>query len=332
MAVINHRLGEGEETLVVIESAGASNGIYELSRDFQGSILSLIDRSTNQVVERYRYSPLGEVSIENGSGSSLASSAFGNSRLFLGRIWDAEVGLYDLRNRWLEPDTGLFISTDPLLAVDSWNMYQYGFSSPATWMDPFGLNQEPGDQNPPGHRLPPVPQPAFPQEPGPTYPHDFVGPLPMGATRAPAPEQPEEPAAKPRSLGSKILGVAGTVAAFGVKKVLPRANPFTAAAAWGYDAVRAGIWCYDYFSQDDDSEVEDEPDHSGVGGGDGGGDFEKKPEGDNTKVNKYTDWLKKRLNLTKEQARELHEEIMNQKLTNEEIRRIAEDIAGKKLR
>lgn len=141
-------LAEDDETLVVIESAGASNGKYELPRDFQGSILGLIDRSTKLVVERYRYSPFGEVAIENGSGGSLSSSAYGNSRLFLGRLFDFEVGLYDLRNRWLEPDTGSFISTDPLLAVDSWNMYQYGFAAPSTWMDRFGLHSGSGDSGP----------------------------------------------------------------------------------------------------------------------------------------------------------------------------------------
>ena len=146
-----------EETLVVIQesSLGATvNGSYELVKDVQGSILALVDRADGQLVERYRYTPWGEVTIEDGAGNALADSAYGQKRFFLNRPFDPELELYDLRNRWYEPDTGAFLSPDPLLAVDSWNMYQYGFGAPATWMDPFGLSaqnpedQSPSDQNP----------------------------------------------------------------------------------------------------------------------------------------------------------------------------------------
>lgn len=146
--------GGDDETLVVVEASGVANGTYELARDFQGSILAMIDRTNGSVVERYRYSPFGAVAIEDGSSNPLSSSAYGNDRFFMGRVYDSELGIYDVRNRWYDPETGSFLSPDPLLAVDSWNMYQYGFGAAATWMDPYGLNQEPGDQNPPGGQEP----------------------------------------------------------------------------------------------------------------------------------------------------------------------------------
>ncbi|MGB0952692.1 MAG: RHS repeat-associated core domain-containing protein [Planctomycetota bacterium] len=163
-------LGGDDETLVVVENAGAANGTYELARDFQGSILGLIDRSNNTVVERYRYTPFGAVSIEDGSGNALTTSAYGNDRFFMGRVFDADLGIYDVRNRWFDPETGAFLSPDPLLALDSWNMYQYGFGAPITWMDPYGL--ENGSTQGPGGTT--------------TYPADFIGPLPEGGAYEPS--------------------------------------------------------------------------------------------------------------------------------------------------
>jgi len=121
------------------ERVGRPDGSYELARDFQGSILALIDRTSGQVVERYRYTPFGEVTIEDDQGNALAESAYGNDRFFLGRPFDALTGHYDLRARWYDPTTGSFLAPDPLGPVDSWNLYQYGFGTPATWMDPWGL-------------------------------------------------------------------------------------------------------------------------------------------------------------------------------------------------
>jgi RHS repeat-associated protein len=132
--------GGDSEAFVVVTGAGAANGSYDLARDFQGSILALTDRSTGSVVERYRYSAFGEVSIEDATGTSLSASAFANDRFFMGRPLDAETGLYDVRARWYDSATGSFISPDPWGSVDSWNMYQYGFATPGTWLDPSGLS------------------------------------------------------------------------------------------------------------------------------------------------------------------------------------------------
>jgi len=130
--------GADGEAFVEVTASGPADGSYELARDFQGSILALIDRTSGQVVERYRYTPFGEVTIEDEQGNALSESAFGNDRFFLGRPYDALTGHYDLRARWYDPTTGSFLAPDPLGPVDSWNLYQYGFGTPATWMDPWG--------------------------------------------------------------------------------------------------------------------------------------------------------------------------------------------------
>ena len=136
---------DGESFVVMTNSVSPLvDGSFALARDFQGSILALIDRTTKNVVERYRYGAFGQVSIEDASGSPLTESAYGNTRFFLGKPFDAEVGIYDLRARWYDPATGSFLSPDPLGPVDSWNLYQYGFGTPGKWMDPFGLQNSGG--------------------------------------------------------------------------------------------------------------------------------------------------------------------------------------------
>ncbi|MCB0638503.1 MAG: hypothetical protein KDC54_17860, partial [Lewinella sp.] len=130
--------GPDGEAFVVVEQAGPANGSYELARDFQGSVLALIDRASGTLAERYGYTPFGAVTVLE------SNTATGNDRFFLGRPYDAVTGLHDLRARWYDAASGAFLSPDPLGAIDSWNLYQYGLAAPATWMDPSGLSQEPG--------------------------------------------------------------------------------------------------------------------------------------------------------------------------------------------
>ncbi|KAA3606479.1 MAG: hypothetical protein DWQ01_17620 [Planctomycetota bacterium] len=132
--------GHEDSEAFVRTGVGPSLNVFQIARDLQGSFLALIDSASQSVVERYRYDAFGQVSIEDGNGQSLSASAFGNRRFFLGRIFDQTLGLYDLRARWYDPVLGTFLAPDPSGPVDSWNLYQYGFGTPATWWDPTGLS------------------------------------------------------------------------------------------------------------------------------------------------------------------------------------------------
>jgi len=125
------------EAFVVIAGSPGSDEVWHVARDFQGSMLALMN-SSGAVVERYRYTVFGAVRVEDGTGSPLAESAY-LDRFFLGRPLDPLTGFYDLRYRWYDPATGSFLSPDPLGPVDGWNLYQYGFGTPGTWLDPLGL-------------------------------------------------------------------------------------------------------------------------------------------------------------------------------------------------
>jgi RHS repeat-associated protein len=59
-----------------------------------------------------------------------------NSRLFTGREYDKEIGLYYNRARYYNPELGRFISRDPIGQVDDVNLYGYVGENPVMWVDP----------------------------------------------------------------------------------------------------------------------------------------------------------------------------------------------------
>ncbi|WP_272896770.1 RHS repeat-associated core domain-containing protein, partial [Aeromonas cavernicola] len=68
---------------------------------------------------------------------------------FQGQYWDAETGLHYNRHRYYQPDTGRFISPDPIGLAGGINNYQYA-PNPIGWVDPLGLKnvKENGPNNP----------------------------------------------------------------------------------------------------------------------------------------------------------------------------------------
>lgn len=58
---------------------------------------------------------------------------------FKGQYCDEESGLHYNRYRYYDPDTGRYISADPLYAEASNNLYRYCVN-PLTWVDPLGLH------------------------------------------------------------------------------------------------------------------------------------------------------------------------------------------------
>ncbi|SFN24317.1 RHS repeat-associated core domain-containing protein [Izhakiella capsodis] len=60
---------------------------------------------------------------------------------FPGQYYDEESGLHYNHHRYYDPDTGRFISPDPLGLMGGGNVYQYA-PNPTGWIDPLGLTKE----------------------------------------------------------------------------------------------------------------------------------------------------------------------------------------------
>ena len=74
-----------------------------------------------------------------------------NPLRFQGQYFDAETGLHYNRHRYYNPNTGCFLTPDPIKLAGGLNNYQY-VNNPTGWVDPLGLNSQcpPGNGNEPG--------------------------------------------------------------------------------------------------------------------------------------------------------------------------------------
>lgn len=61
-----------------------------------------------------------------------------NPLRFQGQYYDSETGLHYNRYRYYDPESGTYISQDPIGLAGGLNLYQYG-PNPLSWIDPLGL-------------------------------------------------------------------------------------------------------------------------------------------------------------------------------------------------
>ncbi len=116
---------------------GGDRLTYQIDR--LGTVMALADQN-GDVVERYSYSPFGETTIRDASGTVLSQSAFGNAYQFAGGRIDPETGLYHMGHRLYDPQSGAFLQRDPLGFIDGPNLYLYAGGDPINAADPLGLS------------------------------------------------------------------------------------------------------------------------------------------------------------------------------------------------
>ena len=104
------------------------------------SVGQLTDAAGN-IVNRYLYSPFGEVIHQAGTGA-LGAPGVENRHLFAGERFNADSGLYYLRARHYDPRTGRFASIDPHPGSqgrpNTLNDYAYASGNPVDMIDPSG--------------------------------------------------------------------------------------------------------------------------------------------------------------------------------------------------
>ena len=119
--------------------------MYFYRKDVFGNITEILD-SDGKIVVRYRYDAWGNHVVLNPDGSENESSTFiGNINPFRyrGYYYDVETGLYYLKTRYYDPETGRFITIDDVsyLAPDTingLNLYAYCGNNPVMNVDPNG--------------------------------------------------------------------------------------------------------------------------------------------------------------------------------------------------
>jgi RHS repeat-associated protein len=109
--------------------------IYYLT-DSMGSVIGLVDSQGNRI-SRIIYDGFGEVKSGD-DGTSL-----GGDFRFQGQWLETESGLYYMRARDYDAETGLFLSRDAVdvqeQSIEAFNPYQFAFNNPLIYSDPTGL-------------------------------------------------------------------------------------------------------------------------------------------------------------------------------------------------
>ncbi|QGA47884.1 RHS repeat-associated core domain-containing protein [Pseudomonas brassicacearum] len=113
---------------------------------------------SGKVVWSARYNGYGKLTgLEHGGGEQLEQPL-----RFQGQYHDLESGLHYNRHRYYNPETGRYLTPDPIKLAGGLNAYQY-VPNPTGWVDPLGLNARcPGSKNKPAEgeqkSEPPLPE------------------------------------------------------------------------------------------------------------------------------------------------------------------------------
>ncbi|WP_281355070.1 RHS repeat-associated core domain-containing protein, partial [Pseudomonas izuensis] len=92
-----------------------------------------------EIVWSARYTAYGKLRrLSHGGGEQLEQPL-----RFQGQYCDAESGLHYNRHRYYQPDSGRYLTPDPLKLAGGLNGYRY-VPNPTGWVDPLGLSDCPG--------------------------------------------------------------------------------------------------------------------------------------------------------------------------------------------
>jgi len=155
-----------------------SGSWYYYLADGLGSTMAVVDSSGNSQ-KSYAYDVYGEATPSGGLASEFD---------FAGQQTDG-TGLQYLRARYYDPETGTFLSREPLAKAPSWlgNPTAYAAGNPARLSDPSGTRPCDTDECGPGVPMvwssPPFCGPDFPDC---NYPTDY----PTGSVLPPIPPEP----------------------------------------------------------------------------------------------------------------------------------------------
>jgi len=145
---------------------------YYHCHDANYNVTAVVDNS-GVVVERYDYSPYGQVTFLAANLAPLMTQAttIGNTHLYTVRELDSETGLQLNRNRFYASWLGRWVTRDPIgYNGGSSNLYEYGESTPIISTDQSGLCWPPGYGPfgpiiPPGTPGTPSGSPCLPRKP-----------------------------------------------------------------------------------------------------------------------------------------------------------------------
>ena len=153
-------------------SAGKPRAVAQVRAEAASSYI--VDHDTGELVERMTYLPFGGVDSDY---RPARWDSFREDVRYTSHWDDSEVGLVYFGTRYYSPTLGRFISPDPLTIhglIGNLNPYEYVYSSPMRYVDPFGLDisqnptwvtMDPGAEGNPNNSSPATAAPPSPPVP-----------------------------------------------------------------------------------------------------------------------------------------------------------------------
>ena len=124
------------------DATGGPDTRHYYLQDANYNVTALVDAG-GDAVERYHYTPYGEVTFLNAADFSVKEtqvSAVKNVNLYTGRERDPETGLQLNRQRYYAAHLGRWVSRDPIGYEGSqWNLFEYVTGDPVSLQDASGL-------------------------------------------------------------------------------------------------------------------------------------------------------------------------------------------------
>ena len=123
------------ESVRYVDWAGEKHYTRYIHEDIMGSSYYYTNPENGYVTNQHEYTTWGnntKAPTYNYDPEYRASEPY-----FTGHPYDGSLNLYYAENRFYDPETGSFLSSDP--AKSGLNWYQYCNSNPVTYVDPLGL-------------------------------------------------------------------------------------------------------------------------------------------------------------------------------------------------
>lgn len=127
---VDNLIAYDQEEIDINNTGSIITNRYYFHKDHLWSIIGITD-NTGITVSTYIYDAFWKSHLTSGIDT-------GNTRLFTGREYDSETGLYYYRARYYSAELGRFISRDPIGTTDDVNLYGYVGNNPVMFSDPMG--------------------------------------------------------------------------------------------------------------------------------------------------------------------------------------------------
>ncbi|TWR94243.1 RHS repeat domain-containing protein, partial [Pseudomonas saxonica] len=122
--------------MALLKGHGTANEVYYYQLDHLGTPQELTDEAGKIVWSAY-YRAYGNI-------VKFDINEISNPLRFQGQYYDEESGLHYNRHRYYNPNTGRYLTPDPIKLAGGLNSYQY-VPNPTGWVDPLGLMSVEGE-------------------------------------------------------------------------------------------------------------------------------------------------------------------------------------------